>query len=125
MPHGRREAPWQARLDRMLPDQLIVLVRGEQGAPDVAPCDPAEAARYLAAGTYMAGELRRYWAFAATLALGTGVGSPHPPVTEVAGVLSGGLPCLKVALGNRPGVSLRDLIGAGSPGPVIELEGRR
>jgi hypothetical protein len=114
MPHGRREAPWPERLDCMLPDQLIAVVRNPCGAPDVAPCDPAEAARYLAAGTYMAGELRRYWAFAATLALGTGVGSSHPPVTEVAAALSSELPCLKVALGHVPGALLRDL----------ELEGR-
>ena len=36
----------------------------------------------------MAGELRRYWAFAATLALGTGLGGSHPPVEDVAGTLS-------------------------------------
>ena len=32
----------------------------------------------------MAGELRRYWSFAATLSAGTGVGNPHPPVMDVA-----------------------------------------
>jgi hypothetical protein len=98
--HGRREVPWPARADRLAPDQLIVLVRGETGAPAVASCDPAEAARYLAAGTYMAGELRRYWAFAATLALGTGAGASHPAVAETAAALSARLPCVKVVLGS-------------------------
>ena len=114
MPHGRREAPWPARADRLLPDQLVVLVRGGHGAPTVTCCDPAEAALHLSAGTYMAGELRRYWAFAATLALGTGASASHPAVQETAAALSARLPCLKVVLGDRPGIPLRDLVGAGT-----------
>jgi hypothetical protein len=100
-PHGRREVPWAARADRLAPDQLVVLVRGETGPPAVTSCDPAEAARYLTAGTYMAGELRRYWAFAATLALGTGTGASHPAVTETAAALSARLPCVKVVGGEQ------------------------
>ena len=110
MPHGRREAAWPRRVDRMRPGRLVVLARG--GSPAVAPCDPALAARYLAAGTYMAGELRRYWAFAATLALGTGLGGSHPPVQEIADMLSTSLPCLQVTLGDRPGAPLRELLSA-------------
>lgn len=113
MPHGRREAPWPARADRLLPDQLVVLVRGGGGVPAVTWCDPGEAARQLSAGTYMAGELRRYWAFAATLALGTGVGESHPAVHETAAALSAVLPCLKVVLGGRPGTPLRDMLTRG------------
>jgi hypothetical protein len=108
-PHGRREVGWPARADRLAPDQLIVLVRGEAGAPAVTACDPAEAARYLSAGTYMAGELRRYWAFAATLALGTGQGASHPAVAETAAALSARLPCVKVALGTAR-LPLRELV---------------
>ncbi len=100
-PHGRREVAWPARADRLAPDQLIVLVRGETGTPAVSVCDPAEAARYLTAGTYMAGELRRYWAFAATLALGTGTGASHPAVTETAAALSARLPCVQVVGGEQ------------------------
>ena len=50
----------------------------------------------------MAGELRRYWAFASTLALGTGVGEIHPRVDEVARTLTARLPCHEVTLGERP-----------------------
>ena len=60
----------------------------------------------------MAGELRRYWAFAATLALGTGLGDSHPPVQEIADTLSTRLPCLQVTLGDHPGAPLRELLGA-------------
>jgi hypothetical protein len=114
MPHGRREAPWPGRVASLVPGQVVVLARGSGAAPEVAPCDPAEAARSLAAGTYMAGELRRYWGFAATLALGTGVGDIHPAVQAVAGKLTSGLPCLRVTLGDQPGAPLRELLGAGS-----------
>ncbi len=110
MPHGRREAAWPRRADQMTPGRLVVLVRG--GEPGVAPCEPALAARYLVAGTYMAGELRRYWAFASTLALGTGLGGSHPPVQEIADTLSTTLPCLQVTLGDRPGTPLRELLSA-------------
>ena len=114
MPHGRREAAWPRRTNQMTPDLLVVLARG--GQPGVTRCDPALAARHLAAGTYMAGELRRYWAFAATLALGTGLGGTHPPVQHVAQELSVRLPCLQVTLGDRPGAPLRELLSA----PIAE-----
>jgi hypothetical protein len=110
MPHGRREAAWPRRADRMLPGLLVVLARG--GVPAVTACEPALAARYLVAGTYMAGELRRYWAFAATLSLGTGLGGSHPPVQDVADALSTRLPCLQVTLGDHPGAPLRELLSA-------------
>jgi hypothetical protein len=108
MPYGRREAAWLRRTDQMAPDLLVALARGSQ--PGATRCDPALAARQLTAGTYMAGELRRYWAFAATLALGTGLGTSHPPVQQVAQELSERLPCLQVTLGDRPGAPLRELL---------------
>jgi hypothetical protein len=108
MPHGRREAAWPRRTDRLAPGLLVVLVRGSQ--PGVTRCDPALAAHHLAAGTYMAGELRRYWAFAATLALGTGLGGSHPPVQRIARELSANLPCVQVTLGDRPGAPLHELL---------------
>jgi hypothetical protein len=60
----------------------------------------------------MAGELRRYWSFAATLALGTGLGGSHPQVQDIADTLSTRLPCLQVTLGDRPGAPLRELLSA-------------
>jgi hypothetical protein len=108
MPHGRREATWPRRTGQLAPDLLVMLVRGSR--PGVTRCDPALAARHLTGGTYMAGELRRYWAFAATLALGTGVGASHPPVQYIAQKLSERLPCLQVTLGDRPGAPLRELL---------------
>jgi hypothetical protein len=50
----------------------------------------------------MAGELRRYWAFASTLALGTGVGEVLPKVEDVAQTLTAGIPCWELTLGERP-----------------------
>lgn len=101
MPHGRREAPWPNRVDELRPDLVLVLRRGTGEAATAAPCPPGEAARILIAGTYMAGELRRYWAFAATLALGTGQGGTHPAVEGVARALTTSLPCLEVVLGGQ------------------------
>ena len=115
MPHGRREVTWPRRTDRMRPGLLVVVSRGGQA---VTTCEPELAARYLVAGTYMAGELRRYWPFAATLALGTGLGGSHPKVEEVAGQLSRSLPCLQVDLGDRPGAPLRELLGAAADAEV-------
>ncbi len=109
MPHGRREAAWPRRADRMQPDRLVVLARG--GEPAIAPYSHSLAARHLVAGTYMAGELRRYWAFAATLALGTGLGGSHPPVQVIADTLSTRLPCQLVTIGDHPGAPLRELLG--------------
>jgi len=110
MPHGRREVPWARRADGLVPDRVLILRRGKDRSPTVAPCDSQDAARFLVAGTYMAGELRRYWAFAATLALGTGAGDIHPAVAGTAAMLSTGLPCLQVTLGDRPGTPLGALL---------------
>ena len=114
MPHGRREAPWLNRVDELAPDLLLVLRRGDTAAPSVHACQPADVARSLTAGTYMAGELRRYWALAATLALGTGLGEIHPPIERVASRLSADLPCREIVLGDLPGVPLSGLLAAGT-----------
>jgi len=102
MPYGRREAPWKGRVDELVPGHVLILRRGTAKLTSSAPCDPDQAAKSLVAGTYMAGELRRYWAFASTLALGTGVGEVHPRVDEVARTLTAGLPCWELTLGERP-----------------------
>lgn len=102
MPHDRREAPWTGRVDELIPAFVLVLRRGTEKKTSCVPCDPDQATKSLVAGTYMAGELRRFWAFASTLALGTGVGDVHPKVEEVARTLTARLPCWELTLGERP-----------------------
>jgi hypothetical protein len=107
--HGRVERPLPARVPALSPDRIVLLERGPRTAVTVA--GPAEAARALVAGTYAAGELRRYWAFAATLALATGRGPAHPPIAEVAGGYADRLPCLRVRVGDGATVSAALLCG--------------
>jgi hypothetical protein len=109
-PHGRREVAMPGRVPWLEPDRLVVLRRGSAAAgTTVRPLSPAEAARELVAGTYMAGELRRFWAFAATLALATGQGRAHPDVHGIAALLAARLPCMEVR------------VAEGSPAPIGEL----
>jgi hypothetical protein len=112
MPHGRQEAPMPDRARALTPDRVIVLERGTSDGPSLEPCSPEVAARSLVGVTYMAGELRRYWSFAATLSAGTGAGSAHPPVADVASLFTDALPCYTLALGRRPGASLSSLLEA-------------
>lgn len=122
MPHGRREAPWPDRRDSLVPGVVLVLRRGTGPAATVAPCPAADAARYLVAGTYMAGELRRYWSFAATLALGTGVGEIHPPVERIARTLTAALPSQEIRLGRAPTALSALLAAASQPAATDGLE---
>ncbi|MGA7911971.1 MAG: hypothetical protein WCC30_10565, partial [Candidatus Dormiibacterota bacterium] len=61
-------------------------------------------------GTYMAGELRRFWGFAATIAAGTELGPAHPPVERIAGILASRLPCAEIVLSREPGPGLAQLL---------------
>jgi hypothetical protein len=109
-PHGRREVPLTGRVPSLDPDRLVVLGRAAAGEKTtVRPLSPPEAARALVAGTYMAGELRRFWPLAATLALATGIGPAHPDVSGVATTLAARLPCVEVRVAH------------GSPAPIGEL----
>jgi hypothetical protein len=109
-PHGRREIPLAGRVPSLEPDRLVVLRRGPAGSGTVVRSLPAaQAARELVAGTYMAGELRRFWSFAATLALATGIGPAQPDVAGVAAHLAARLPCLEVR------------VAEGAPAPIGEL----
>jgi hypothetical protein len=84
MPHGRREGPVAGHVPSLAPTVLVFLRRAADGVARVEPCPPGRATDHLVAGTYMAGELSRYWGFAATLASGTGRGPVHPPLRTVA-----------------------------------------
>jgi len=112
MPHGRAERSMPNRVPVLVPDRVVVVRRGCDETGSVRPCRPLVAERSLVAGTYMAQELRRYWAFAATLGLGTGIGPAHPPVAQVAATLAGGLPATRITLPNRPGPGLRELLAS-------------
>ena len=57
----------RGRAEELVPDSLVVLERLPAAEPSIVACSPVTAGRALVTSTYMAGELRRYWAFAATL----------------------------------------------------------
>jgi len=99
-----------ARVHELAPDSLVVLRRGDADHPVVSPCTTEAAARSLVTSTYMAGELRRYWAFAGTLSAGTALGPPHPPITDAASAFAARLPCLVLELGRRASPSLSKLL---------------
>jgi hypothetical protein len=113
--HGRRETPFVDRLTSVRPDRVIAISLSETAPePQVRPIDAATACRALVTGTYMAGELRRYWAFAAALAAGTGLGPAEPPVAAVARMLTGELPCLSLTLSRTTPARLPDRLDTAS-----------
>lgn len=118
MAYGRTERPLPGRVDSLRPDRLVVLRRTPSGRPTVRPLAPSQAARVLVAGTYMAGELRRYWPFAAALALGTGRGPAHPPVEVVAQDIARRLPAHEIVLGDQPEEGLAALYGLAAEAPA-------
>lgn len=108
--HGRVEVPLAGRIDHLAPDQLVVVRRGVDDAPVLRSCDAEVAARSLVTGTYSAGELMRFWVYAATLAAGTGAGPAHPLVTETARAFAARLNCFELLLPRRPGTRLADVL---------------
>src|SRR5438270_532099 len=94
----------------LVPDIIVSLRRSEDSVAVVKPCDPATAARSLITGTFIAGELRRYWSFAATLTAATGLGPAQAPVEEIAEHLAARLPAVEIVLPNRPGLRLSELL---------------
>jgi hypothetical protein len=105
-PHGRRAMHLSGRVPALDPTVLVVLARG--ASYRVEPCAPEAAARALIASTYAAGELRRYWGVHALLALGTGVGPPHPQVSQTAAAFAERLACVRVELPRVRGVRLAE-----------------
>jgi hypothetical protein len=119
--HGRVEVALDGREPVLEPDRVVVLERGPR--TEVRPATAAEAERALVAGTYAAGELRRYWALAATLALATGRGPAHPPLAAVAAGYARRLPCLRVRVGDGERLDPALLCGAGSLGAATGRRG--
>lgn len=114
MPHGRREISLPNRVDSLVPDCIVILQRATTARSSARACEPGNAERTLVAGTYIAGELRRYWNYAATLALGTGLGSPHPSIAALAADLTHRLPCFEIGLSRTDETSLGALIDRAS-----------
>jgi hypothetical protein len=112
MPHGRAEAPFAHRVESLVPDCVVVLERARSDRALLSACTTEAATRSLVTSTYMAGELRRYWPFAATLAAGTEIGPVHPPITQVASEFASTLPCLLLALRRRADSPLSELLEA-------------
>jgi len=110
MTHGRAERALEGRVAHLRPDRIVVVSRGAADIVGMDLCDPAMAARSLITGTYMAGELRRFWPFAAALAAGTGCGPSHPAVLETARGLVARLPCYELRLPRRPGTRLTHIL---------------
>jgi hypothetical protein len=110
MPHGRAETPMPGRVPALIPDLVVVLRRGQDDVAQVRGCDAVTAARSLITGTYMAGELRRYWGFAATLTAGTVLGPDHPRVEKIARNLASRLPAVEIVLPRQPGARLAEML---------------
>lgn len=121
MPHGRREQPLLGRVPSLTPDRVVLLRRGTGTETEVGPCDPSVAARALIGSTYMAGEMRRYWPFAATVAAGTGLGPAHPPICAVSERLTRRLPCVQVVLSTRRDTRLSHALDDGTAIDEAEL----
>jgi hypothetical protein len=107
-PHGRRESHLSARVPRLEPDVIVVVHRGERTS--VRHSSAGQAARSLVASTYAAGELRRYWAIHAVLAMGTGLGPAHPDVSATAELVTADRPCVDVTLADPADTRLADLL---------------
>ncbi|MDX2967907.1 hypothetical protein [Kribbella solani] len=108
--HGRREQAWGRRVRALPPELVVVLRRGTQAEPELRELTPTEAARGIVAGTYAAGELRRFWSIAAITSAATGCGPVHPPIEEIAGRLTNRLPCVELRLAQQPGAGLTELL---------------
>jgi hypothetical protein len=109
--HGRRETPWPSPRELVVrPDRVVVVALGNDQQPTCAPASADAACRSLVTGTYMAGELRRYWAYAASLAAATGLGPAHPAVDQVAQRLITALPCLRVTLSRSAPATLGEML---------------
>jgi hypothetical protein len=115
--HGRRDHAWGERPEALVPDLVVAVRRGDGDRATVRPAPSTTVARTLVAGTFAAGELRRFWPLCATLSLATGLGPEVSPVVEVARTLTERVPCLELVLGPPSDQSLRELLS----GPLAEL----
>jgi hypothetical protein len=105
MAHGRRERPFPNRVTALEPGAIVVVERGGDDTR-LRPLDAGATVLALVSSTYGAGELHRFWPFAALLAAGLGVAPAHPPVEEVARRFAAELPSYTLSLGRtRPSLA--------------------
>lgn len=109
--HGRVEVHLSGRVQCLVPDQIVVVKRGQGDEAAVTACDAETAVRSLVTGTYAAGELSRFWAYAALLAAGSGIGPAQPAITETAHAFAARLDCFQLLLPRVPGTRLSDVLG--------------
>jgi hypothetical protein len=114
--HGRREEPLRQAVETLEPD-LILLVSLRDEPPALVDTGAQDAVRALVTSTYMAGELSRYWPFAATLAGATGRGPAHPAIESVAERIVAGRRAYALSLSRQEPVALSELLSA--PGDVV------
>ena len=114
---GVSHAAWPAReclsgvgQAGLAPDLVVSVVRGRDQCARLTPAPDSDVARALVTGTYLAGELRRYWGYAAALSAGSLQGPAHPDVTGVAARLTTDSPCSTLALPCEPGARLTDVL---------------
>jgi hypothetical protein len=111
--YGRRESAWTAATpDSLRPDRVVVVRLGDASRANWAPTTSDVASRSLVTGTLMAGELRRYWPFAATLAAGTGLGPVQPQIEQIATRLTTTLPCHVATLSRQGADHISGLFAA-------------
>jgi hypothetical protein len=117
MPHGRHETRLPRRVEMLTPGEVVVIRRGDpERPPEVRPCPAPVVQRELVTSTYLAGELRRFWPFAAVLAAASPGGPDHPPVVEVARAFAQRLPARLVALPRVEGVRLSEVLTGAAVG---------
>lgn len=111
MPHGRRETQLADRRDHDTPDILVAVSRQHRGeATVVRGIGSEQAGDALVGGTFMAGELSRYWAFAATLSSASGLGSEHVAPGDILRGLAASLPCVELCMAHGERRSIGDLL---------------
>lgn len=110
--HGRVEVRMPGRVTHLVPDLIVIVKRGHESRPELLHADPKAAVRSLVTGTYAAGELSRFWAYAATLAAGSGIGPAHPHLSDVARAFAERLRCYELRLARRPGIGLSEVFEA-------------
>ena len=108
--HGRLEQRWHGRVSSLRPDVVVAVSRGTGPRSSVAAISADEARHALVAGTFGAGELRRFWSLAAMVSLGTRQGPAVAPVESVAARLTDRLPCYRLDLGAQAGPPLRVML---------------